>query len=110
MHLECVKNYILKNNGIICIHNVFDNNYNGKGKLAIPFLLQNNYIFDKLENECAFLYNDNEKVNQENIHNKINKKESNVTMKIIPIEENNNNALIPTPDILSDYDCTLLDL
>jgi hypothetical protein len=109
MHLNCVKNYIIKNNGIICIHNVFDNNYNGKGKLAIPFLLENNYIVDKLENECAFLYNDCSKVSQENLSHKL-KKESNVTIKIIPIVENRNDILIPKPDILSDDDCVLLNL
>jgi hypothetical protein len=111
MHLECVKNYIIKNNGIICIHNVFDNNHNGKGKLAISFLLKNNYIFEKLENECAFLYNDNKKVNQENLCYNINKV-SNITIKIIPDENNNSNVLIPIPNILSDDDLKIqcLDL
>ena len=72
---------------------------------------KNNYIFEKLENECAFLYNDNKKVNQENLCYNINKV-SNITIKIIPDENNNSNVLIPIPDILSDDDLKIqcLDL
>jgi len=57
MHLECVKKYNLLNTGIICINNVMDDKYTGKGKLAIPYLLENNYKLNLLDNDCAFLIN-----------------------------------------------------
>lgn len=56
MHLECVKNCNLSNIGTICINNVM-NDYSGKGKLAIPYLLENNYKLNLLDNDCAFLIN-----------------------------------------------------
>jgi hypothetical protein len=54
MHLECVKVCKMAENGIICINNVYDG-YNAKGKLAIPYLLDNNYHLNSLQHECAIL-------------------------------------------------------
>jgi hypothetical protein len=84
MHLECVRNCNLLNTGIICINNVIDDKYTGKGKLAIPYLLENNYKLNLLANDCAFiinklhdkkviLYNMNISNIQENIIKKTNK-------------------------------------
>ena len=55
MHLNCVKNYILKNNGAICINNVVDDTYKYKGKLAVPYLLDNNYKIYNLQNNSIIL-------------------------------------------------------
>ena len=54
MHLECVKVCKMSKNGIICINNIYDG-YNAKGKLAIPYLLDNHYHLNSLQNECAIL-------------------------------------------------------
>ena len=55
MHLECVKNYIVNNTGTICINNVIDDSYNHKGKLAVPYLLDNNYKIYNLQNNSIIL-------------------------------------------------------
>lgn len=58
MHLECVKACKMAKNGIICINNVY-NEYSEKGKLAIPYLLDNNYHINSLQYECAILSKNN---------------------------------------------------
>jgi len=85
MHLNCVKNSTMSDNGIICINNVLNNEYAGKGKLAIPYLMKNNYEVDRLSDQCAIL---------------VKSKPKNVDLKIIEDESDNKQPLKPTPDTI----------
>ena len=57
MHLECCVNSIDKINigGYICIDDSFGVEFDGKGKTAIPYLLDNGFIIDTMENKCILL-------------------------------------------------------
>lgn len=57
MHLECCINSIDKINigGYICVDDSFGENFDGKGKTAIPYLLDNGFIIDTMENKCILL-------------------------------------------------------
>lgn len=56
MHLDCCINSIDKISvgGYICIDDVFDE-FEGKGKTAIPFLLENGFKIEKIETGCILL-------------------------------------------------------
>ena len=45
----------MSKDGVICINNILNTEYAGKGKLAIPYLEEHNYKVDRLRDECAIL-------------------------------------------------------
>ena len=57
MHLECCENLLEKMNtgGLILIDDVLNNKFDGKGKTAIPFLLENNFEILELGNNGCLL-------------------------------------------------------
>ena len=57
MHLECCKSLIhkLPSGGIILFDDILNKQFDGKGKTAIPYLLQNNFKLLKIVNNGCIL-------------------------------------------------------
>lgn len=51
MHLECCKELVrlMPKDGLVCFDDIFNEEWDGKGKLAIPYLLENRFKLLKYE-------------------------------------------------------------